>query len=83
MYFTEDNAKKAGVHARDSLGHYLTVLESPILLGETSALAFSPDARILYVTYQTMGRLYAIWRRDGLPFYGTQLDLKYHEQNNS
>ncbi len=79
LYFNEDDLKSAGVHARDGQGRYMTILESPILLGETSGLAFSPNAKVMYVSYQTMGRLYAVWRRDGLPFYGTTLNVMYHQ----
>ena len=81
LYFTEEGGQDAGVHARDALGRFYTILESPIHSGETTGLAFSPNGKFLLVAYQTVGKLYLVWRRDGLPFYGDKLDVKYHEAN--
>lgn len=83
LYFTEDVGTRAGVHARDGQGRYFTILESTVLLGETAGLAFSPDGKTMYVSYQSMGRLYAIWRRDGFPFYGVHLDVTYHDSTSN
>ena len=83
VYFTEEGGNGgAGVHARDADGRYYTVMESPRWRGETAGLAFSPDGTHMYIAYQNIGKdigkLYAIWRRDGLPFQGTHLDVNYH-----
>ena len=80
LYFTEDGGQLAGVHARNRNGHYFTILESDgsITNDETTGLAFSPDHRFMYVAYQRIGKLFAISRRDGLPFTAKSLNVKYH-----
>jgi secreted PhoX family phosphatase len=79
LYFTEEGGKDSGIHARDNRGRFYTILESPELPGETTGLAFSPDSKFVYVAYQDVGMLYAVWRRDGFPFDSMVLDVKYHE----
>jgi hypothetical protein len=78
LYFTEEGGVDAGIHARDHLGRYYTVFESPMYNDETTGLAFSPDGRFMYAAYQNTGVLYAIWRNDGFPFHASHLDVKYH-----
>ena len=79
LYFTEDSGEYAGIHARDSLGRFFTILESyEYVEDETTGLAFSPDGRHMYVAYQVNGLLYDITREDGLPFYAKTLNIKYH-----
>lgn len=78
LYFTEEGGVDAGVHARDSIGRFYTILESPVYTDETSGLAFSPDAKHLYIAYQATGKLFDIWRLDGLPFTAKKLDVKHH-----
>lgn len=80
VYFTEEGGVDAGVHARDHLGRYYTVFESPVYPDETTGLSFSPDGRFMYTAYQDSGLLYAIWRTDGLPFHAGHLDIKFHHQ---
>lgn len=80
LYFTEEGGVDAGVHARDHLGRFYTVFESPVHPDETTGLSFSPDGRFMYTAYQTSGLLYTIWRKDGLPFHASHLDVKYHYQ---
>ena len=41
-------------------------------------LAFSPDAKHMYIAYQKNGKLFDIYRQDGRPFNGRRLDVKYH-----
>eukprot|EP00539_Tryblionella_compressa_P005345 CAMPEP_0178760534 /NCGR_PEP_ID=MMETSP0744-20121128/15540_1 /TAXON_ID=913974 /ORGANISM="Nitzschia punctata, Strain CCMP561" /LENGTH=459 /DNA_ID=CAMNT_0020415111 /DNA_START=32 /DNA_END=1411 /DNA_ORIENTATION=+ len=79
IYFTEEGGVSAGVHARDHLGRFYSIFESPEYKSETTGLAFSPDGRFMYVAYQDVGVMYAIWRIDGLPFHATKLDVKYHD----
>jgi uncharacterized protein len=84
LYFTEEIHLGAGVHARDHLGRFYTVFESPDYVGneaETTGLAFSPDGRFLYTAYQDAGILYAVWRIDGMPFQARQLDVRYHARS--
>lgn len=79
LYFTEDGGQFAGVHARNRHGQYLTILESHVYTNdETTGLAFSPDNRFMYVAYQKIGKLFAIFRQDGLPFDAVSLNVKYH-----
>jgi len=45
LYFTEEGGIDAGVHARDELGRFFTIFESPVLADETTGLSFSPDGK--------------------------------------
>lgn len=78
LFFTEDGGDRAGVHARNDLGSYLTVLESSEYENETTGLSFSPDGKAMYVAYQVDGLLFEIRREDGLPFQGRSLNVAYH-----
>lgn len=78
LYFTEEGGVDAGVHARDFLGRFYTIFESPIYPDETTGLSFSPDGRFMYTAYQKSGVLYMMWRKDGLPFQASHLDVKFH-----
>ena len=55
LYFCEEGGSKNGVHARDAHGWYFTILESSDWGGETSGLAFSPDGKHMYFSYQHKG----------------------------
>ena len=79
LYFTEDGGTYAGIHGRDSLGRFYTILESyEYDDDETTGLAFSPDGMHMYVAYQDHGLLFDITRQDGLPFFAKTLNIKYH-----
>lgn len=78
LYFTEEAGENPGIHGRDSLGNYFTVAESHSYQDETTGLAFSPDGMFMYVAYQGTGILFAMWRKDNLPFNAAHLDIKYH-----
>lgn len=67
-----------GVHGRDRDGNFFTILESPVYKDETSGLAFSPDAKHMYIAYQENGVLLDVTRLDGLPFHAKSLNVKYH-----
>ena len=43
-----------------------------------NSLAFSPDNKHMYVSYQHDGLIYDIVREDGYPFGSMRLDIKYH-----
>jgi secreted PhoX family phosphatase len=45
---------------------------------ETTGLAFSPDKKHMYVSYQNEGVILDITREDGYPFGALRLDIKYH-----
>jgi secreted PhoX family phosphatase len=68
----QDGGSYCGVHARDPLGNFITIIDndpnSNSLIGETSGIAFSPDAMRMYVSYQTPGIIFEIRRTDGLSF---------------
>ena len=78
LYFTEDDEQRAGIHARDEKGRYFTIVESIEHVGETTGLALSPNGMYMLFAYQKYGKLFMIWRRDGLPFPAEHLDIKYH-----
>lgn len=78
FYFTEDGGTDAGVHARNRLGQFFTILESSQYSDETTGLSFSPNGKHLYIAYQDDGLLFDVTRIDGLPFSGNTLNVKYH-----
>eukprot|EP00980_Cylindrotheca_fusiformis_P030550 scaffold25013_cov122-Cylindrotheca_fusiformis.AAC.2 len=78
VYYCEEGGRDNGIHARDSNGWFFTIAESPVWIGETSGIAFSPDGKHLYFSFQVQGIVYDVWRKDGLPFYGKTLDINYH-----
>jgi hypothetical protein len=80
LYFCEDGGDNCGVHARDSVGNFFTILqdEGGNFAGETTGLAFSPDNMLMYVSFQKPGYIFEIKRTDGYPFNGQSLDIKYH-----
>jgi len=82
IYFTEDGGSShSGIHARDMIGRYFTILESVTEIvdkDETTGLAFSPNRRHMYFALQKNGNVFDIWREDGHPFGGMHLDIKYH-----
>ena len=51
IYLTEDNGRRAGIHARSEQGELMTILEG-FFSPETTGLAFSPDSRFMYVCFQ-------------------------------
>ena len=82
LYFTEDGGKYAGVHARNRLGQFFTILEGSRCEDETTGLAFSPDGVHLYVAFQEKGELFDVTRDDGMPFHFKTLNIKYHSNLN-
>jgi hypothetical protein len=79
LYFCEDVDNFSGVHGRDANGKYYTILQGESLNGETSGLAFGPGNMLMYVSFQTAGKIFEIRRTDGRPFSGQRLDIKYHD----
>lgn len=77
LYFCEDGGEHSGIHGRDSSGNFFNVINGKYDT-ETTGLAFSPDNKRMYVSYQeNPGIIFEIKRRDGYPFAGTRLDIKY------
>ena len=84
LYFCEEDGTENGVHARDENGWFFTILESGLTLDdEATGLAFSPDGKHMYLSYQKTGRIYDIWRNDGLSFHAKTLNVKYHSMDNA
>ena len=66
LFFLEESGGRNGIHARDRLGNYHTILEGQDANWvETTGLAFSPDRRHMYFAFQQEGLLYDVWREDG------------------
>ena len=78
LYFTEDTNRTAGIHGRTVFGDYVPILQSTVYHDETVGLAFSPNYQYMYMGYQNAGIVFQISRTDTLPFYGTTLNVKYH-----
>jgi secreted PhoX family phosphatase len=80
LYFCEDGGDACGVHGRDASGRFFTIFQDAtgLFSGETTGLAFSPNGKYMYVSFQSPGIIFEISRTDGLPFYGSTLDIKYH-----
>jgi hypothetical protein len=49
--------------------------------GETSGLAFGPGNMVLYVSFQTAGKMFEIRRTDGRPLSGQRLDNQVHHDD--
>lgn len=83
LYFCEDGGSSynSGVHGRDADGNFFTIINGPSYPSETTGLAFSPDKKRMYVSYQKPGIIFEIMRTDGYPFGGQRLDIKYHNVN--
>lgn len=77
LYFTEDNGRRAGIHARNGAGELVTIMEG-FYTPETTGLAFSPDGMFMYVCFQEDGYCFAISRTDGLSFRAKTLNVKTH-----
>lgn len=79
LYFCEDGGSDCGVHGRNTSGDFFSILDGPAYNTETTGLAFSPDKKHMYVSFQSdPGRIFDITREDGYPFDGATLDIKYH-----
>lgn len=85
LYFCEDGGNDCGVHGRSAQGEFFTILKDADSTygGETTGLAFSPDGKFMYVSFQSPGHIFEIRRTDGLPFQGQRLDIKYHQDDDN
>jgi secreted PhoX family phosphatase len=58
LYFCEEaSSDNNGIHARDSAGNFYTIFNGPGINGERTGLAFSPDTKRMYVSYQSPGKV--------------------------
>jgi len=80
LYSTEEGGRDSGIHGRNPQGQFFTILESPLYQSETTGLAFSPSGKHMYVAYQENDKIFEITRKDGLPFGGRMLDVRYHNR---
>jgi hypothetical protein len=84
LYFCEDGGHDPGLHVRDSSNRVYTILYADIDMfdnaEETTGVAFSPDARHLYVSFQHVGVIYDVTRDDGLSFKDELLNVEYQNQ---
>ncbi|GAX27143.1 hypothetical protein FisN_13Lh307 [Fistulifera solaris] len=83
FFYTEDGDTSSGIHARNTDGEVLTILEGPTYSPETTGLAFSPDFKRMYVAFQVDGVLFEVMREDGLPFTARTLNVRYHSSSNN
>jgi hypothetical protein len=52
LYFNEDLGQVSGVHARNSLGQFFTIMEGTNWTNEATGLSFSPSGHRMYVCFQ-------------------------------
>jgi uncharacterized protein len=78
LYFTEDGGDKSGIHARNSAGETLQILEGEYE-PETTGLSFTPDGTRLYFAFQEDGLVFEVRRIDGKPFHAKTLNIKQHQ----
>ena len=52
--------------------------EYTVISALVNSLAFSPDNKHMYISYQGDGIIFDISREDGYPFGAHRLDIKYH-----
>jgi secreted PhoX family phosphatase len=79
LYFCEDGGSSSDVHGRNSNGDFFTIVRGDGYGTETTGLAFSPDNKFMYVSFQENSNIYAFWRTDGLSFDAVKADIKYHD----
>jgi hypothetical protein len=52
LYFNEDLGNVSGIHARNSLGQFFTILEGPGWTNEATGLSFDPSGHRMYLCFQ-------------------------------
>ena len=67
LLLSEDGGPTPGLYAYDG-SKYLTFFESNFADDEVVGIGFSPDRKYMFVGVQEIGRLYQVWRTDGLLF---------------
>jgi len=77
LWFCEDTTSHAGIHVRDAWGAFYSILDGVSYSTETTGLAFNPDNKRMYVSYQSTGQLFEITRTDGYAFNEPSLDIRY------
>lgn len=82
LYFTEDNGRRAGVHARNEAGELMTIMEG-FYSPETTGLALSPNGKFLHVCFQEDGLCFVLSRTDGLSFRAKTVNVKRHSTEGS
>lgn len=78
LYFCEEGEAYSDVHGRNKNGEF-TIVGGDGYATETTGLAFSPDNKFMYVSFQGNSNIYAFWRTDGLDFGAVKADIKYHQ----
>ena len=82
LFFCEDGvANQAGLFVRDDTNQFYTVLkadEATGPTGETSGIAWSPDKKAMYLSYQEAGKVFQIKRADGEAFDAAKSAPVYH-----
>jgi secreted PhoX family phosphatase len=82
IYFAEDGGYRPGLHVRAKSGRFYTVLHADENefkdVDETTGIAWSPDAKHLYIGFQHVGVIYDVTRDDKRSFKDTVLNTKYH-----
>lgn len=78
IYFCEDGGDDCDIHGRNAVGRYFTIVTGDGYQSETTGLAFSPDAKYMFVAFQVPGVIWQFWRTDEQPFNGQIIDIKYH-----
>ena len=79
VYFCEDGGSDCGVHGRDMIGKFFSIIDAPGYNTETTGLAFDPTNHVMIVAFQgSPGVIWQFWRNDGHAFNQTTLDIKYH-----
>jgi len=79
LYFCQEEGETRGIFGRDRTNQFFTVLEGLDYVIETSGLAFSPDKKFMFVSFQQVGSIWQFWREDGLPFDGEMVDIRHHD----
>lgn len=83
IYFCEDGGNASDLHGRNTTnGRYYTIVTGDGYSTETSGLAFSPDGRYMFMSFQFRpGVIWQFWREDGFPFGSEVVDIKYHSNS--
>lgn len=75
MYYCTDGGTPNAIWADDGTGTY-KIVEEITYDSEAAGVAFSPDGKLMYMSWQT-GATWQFWREDGLRWDDATADVKY------
>lgn len=79
--FSSSSISSSGSSDEEQEERYFTIAEGgPNNSNEATGLAFCDNGRRMMFAFQDEGILFEVSRDDGMPFYGSTVDIHYHEE---